>query len=161
MKKIVVLILCFAFFLSYRQDTENSTVEKLRVSKIFYEFKGEVRTHLIEKIENHIKIYKAKKESFGLEFNVCDIDNGNYVLSLHFIDEHFNEPFYLNTNKFVRLNDSLVLPLISSDIFFATDIVPETPSNWKGRYSLGRCIEVIYFNHKSKITKIKRCGDGV
>jgi hypothetical protein len=132
--------------------------EGLNISRITYMFDDKINSHIKEKVYYLIKNCSAQKKYFGVKINVCDIEKGNYEISVHYFENHPNKEHFLNTNRFLVIENNFELPVISSDIVFTKDIKPNSNYKWNRIDGYG-CIEIITFNQKNEILKITKCGN--
>lgn len=161
MKNSIILVCSFLFIAcvnkpKQHEDIKTSGIAKdlITLRKIYYKFSDEVKEEIESKLN---KIDNKHVYKYGLIFEICDVDKGDYKLTLVTTNNALLQYYFENSNKFVIISKDIQLPLISNDIYFSKE-----PEDYVSDEKLGYggCIETIHFND-DKIIKIETCGNGL
>lgn len=150
-KKCYLLLMILLFSCTTKNRDSNESVDTC-TGKYFYKFDKKIEAEMLKSLKN---IDESELVNFGLKFSLCDIDGGNFRLSLFYKTQSADEIHYENTNKFANINDSILLPIITSDIIFLEKILINKADKIDDSIIVFRNpIKSIYFNEKNEITKI-------
>lgn len=151
MNKYFILLIIFILSCTSK-SRENKETLNINTGKYIYKFDKKIEAEILKSLNN---IDESELVNFGLNFALCDVDGGNFILSIFYKTQSADEIHYENTNKFANINDSILLPIITSDIIFLEKILIKKADKIDDSIIVFRNpIKSIYFNEKNEITKI-------